>query len=87
MKKSRLQELAGLNESKVTIDDKDGQIIYVALTLGYNRMVKMMALTSEEKDRLEKLMTDFGRAYSGENHLPSSTSTGVDAMANQLDRR
>jgi len=88
MKKSRLQELAGLNESKVTIDDKDGQIIYVALTLGYKSMVKNMALTPEEKGRLEKLMTDFGRAYSGENHLPSSmASTGVDATANQLDRR
>ncbi len=88
MKKSRLQELAGLSESKVTIDDKDGQIIYVALTLGYNRMIKNMALTPEETDRLEKLMKDFGRAYSGDNHLPSSmASTGVDATANQLDRR
>ena len=85
MKKSRLQELAGLNESKVTIDDKDGQIIYVALTLGYKSMVKNMALTPEEKGRLEKLMTDFEAAYGGDGD--STSSTGVDATANQLDRR
>jgi len=85
MKKSRLQELAGLNESKVTIDDKDGQIIYVALTLGYNRIVKNMALSSEEKSRLKKLMKDFEAAYGGDGD--STSSTGVDATANQLDRR
>ena len=85
MKKSRLQELAGLNESKVTIDDKDGQILYVALTLGYNRIVKSMALSSEEKGRLDKLMKDFEAAYGGDRD--STSSTGVDATANQLDRR
>jgi hypothetical protein len=85
MKKSRLQELAGLNESKVTIDDKDGQILYVALTLGYNRIVKSMALSSEEKGRLDKLMKDFEAAYGGDGD--STSSTGVDATANQLDRR
>lgn len=83
MKKSRLQELAGLSESNITIDDKDGQMIYVALTLSYDRIVKNMALTPEEKGRLKKLMTDFGAVYGGD----STPSTGVDAMANQLDRR
>jgi len=84
MKKSRLQELAGLNESSVPNDDKDGQLIYVALIMSFDRLMKMN-LSSDEKGRLARILKDFESAYGGNGD--STSSTGVDAMANQLDRR
>jgi|TARA_R110001592_G_scaffold340732_1_gene629272 hypothetical protein len=84
MKKSRLQELAGLNESSVPNDDKDGQIIYVALIMSFDRLMKMN-LSSDEKGRLARILKDFESAYGKDGD--STSSTGVDAVANQLDRR
>ncbi len=60
MKKSRLQELAGLNESKVTIDDKEGLVIRAALGYLYNGGAnKKVKITPQEYAMIEKLLDKF----------------------------
>lgn len=86
MKKTRLQELAGLNETSVPNDHKDGQIIYVALVMAFDRLMKLN-LSSDEKGRLARIMKDFETAYGEGASDQQSSPSGVDAMANQLDKR
>lgn len=86
LSKQRLQEIAGINESKVTIDDKDGEILLVALKLAHQTMTRNLSLSADQKQRLDKLMDDFSIAY-GDGQPYTDTSSPVDAMAAQLDRR
>lgn len=77
-----------LNENKITIDDKDGEIIYTALQLAYRNMTRNLRLSTDEKKRLNKLMSEFEAAYSkSPNGDDIDTSTPGDATAAQLDRR
>lgn len=85
MKKSELRQIireeisSVVNESKITIDDGDIEIIGAALNLSANTMKKNMRLTDDELNRLNNLLDIFS--------IGGRDRSDVDATANQLDRR
>lgn len=85
MKKSQLRQIikeeirSVVNESKITIDDGDIEIISAALNLSANTMKKNMRLTDEEMNRLDNLLDMFS--------MGARDRSSVDATASQLDRR
>tara|TARA_B100001059_G_C17731511_1_gene526452 strand:+ start:299 stop:574 length:276 start_codon:yes stop_codon:yes gene_type:complete len=85
MKKSELRQIikeeirSVVNESKITIDDGDIEIISAALSLSANTMKRNMKLTDEEMNRLDNLLDMFSIGVRGRS--------SVDATASQLDRR
>lgn len=81
-----LLESEELNEKRITIDDKDGEIIYTALQLAYRNMTRNLRLSTDETKRLNKLMSEFGAVFS-KNPNGDDASTDVDATAAKLNRR
>ncbi len=85
MKKSQLRQIikeeirSVVNESKITIDDGDIEIISAALNLSANTMKKNMRLTDDELNRLDNLLDMFS--------IGVRDRSDVDATVNQLDRR
>ena len=85
MKKSQLRQIikeeirSVVNESKITIDDGDIEIISAALNLSANTMKKNMRLTDQEMNRLDNLLDMFS--------MGARDRSSVDATASQLDRR
>ncbi len=85
MKKSELRKLirekisSVVNESKITIDDGDIEIIGAALNLSANTMKKNMRLTDDELNRLNNLLDIFS--------IGGRDRSDVDATVKQLDRR
>ncbi len=85
MKKSELRNIikeeirSVVNESKITIDDGDIEIIGAALNLSADTMKKNMRLTDDELNRLNNLLDMFS--------IGGRDRSDVDATANQLDRR
>jgi hypothetical protein len=80
-----------VSENKITIDDKDGEFIYTILLLNYNdmkRYIKYSKYTNKEEknQQLLNLMKKFSAAY-GDGEPFSDTSSPVDAMSSDLDRR
>jgi len=85
MKKSQLRQIikeeirSVVNESKITIDDGDIEIISAALNLSANTMKKNMRLTDDELNRLDNLLDMFS--------IGVRDRSDVDTTVNQLDRR
>jgi len=85
MKKSQLRQIikeeirSVVNESKITIDEGDIEIISAALNLSANTMKKNMRLTDDELNRLDNLLDMFS--------IGVRDRSDVDATANQLNRR
>ena len=79
------EEFESIVEGNLAIDDKDGEILNIALQLAAGQL-KKFRMSSDEKKRLERLLNDFNIAY-GDGRPYTDTSSPVDGLAKQLDRR
>jgi hypothetical protein len=83
LKKILTEGRSPLNE--INFDDKDGEILNIALQLAAKDM-KKFRMSADEKKRLERLLKYFDLKY-GDGRPYTDTSSSVDGMASQLDRR
>ena len=85
LKKILREGRSPLNEINANFDDKDGEILNIALQLAAKDM-KKFRMSADEKKRLERLLKYFDLKY-GDGRPYTDTSSPVDGMASQLDRR